>query len=299
MNQTPIIMESVTDTDQLPNYPIEFYRSQNYRYLDTAFLHWHFCCEMIFLHTGEQRVKIGGDSLTLSAGEAIYIHPRQVHEFVNTSTTGTDLTLLKFDTALLLSQKSFEAEEQYLRPVLPESGYRCLIFSDGTQKAQPWLELLAKEERERSFGFETRMRNVICMMISEMVQQVPDSPVNSLRLSTREQETFNQVMQYLWEHFEEDGLMERALEMCNLSYCNFAAKLKGMFGKTFTECLNQVRISHARQMLINSSDPVSVVAEACGYHDPGYFSRIFRKITGLPPQEYRAEEQKRRDFMEP
>ena len=89
--------------------------------------------------------------------------------------------------------------------------------------------------------------------------------------------------------------MEQALEICNLSYSNFAAKFKRMYGKTFTEYLNHIRIASARQMLLNSSDSVSLVSESCGYHDPGYFSRIFRRITGVSPLAYRTEGENRRE----
>lgn len=284
-----ILLENVNDTARLPNYPIECYRSFNSKYMDASLLHWHFCCEMVFVHHGEQRVSIGGTHLTLSAGSCIYIHPRQVHEFINSSPDGTDLTLLKFDTSLLLSRTPYDAEQQYLRPFLPESGYRCLTFTSAAERVQPHLDRLLREGEKHTFGFETRMRNSICMLVEELLDSLSAAPVNTACLSTQEQEQFNLVLQYLSKHFVEENLMDTALSICNLSYSNFAAKFKRMFGKTFTEYLNHVRISNACQMLVNSSDSVAFIAEACGYHDAGYFGRMFRKITGLSPQAYRAE----------
>lgn len=83
--------------------------------------------------------------------------------------------------------------------------------------------------------------------------------------------------------------MEKALEICNLSYSNFAAKFKRTFGTTFTAYLNHVRIANARRLLLNSSDSIASIAEACGYHDAGYFSRTFHKIAGVSPTEFRTE----------
>lgn len=101
----------------LPNYPIECYRSDHWKYQEPSPLHWHFCCEMIVMHQGEERAQIGENSVTLEPGDAIYIHPRQVHEFIRTSPLRTELTLLKFDTDLLFSSKSYEARAAILIPV--------------------------------------------------------------------------------------------------------------------------------------------------------------------------------------
>ena len=118
-----IVLESAEDTFQLPHYPIECYRCDTRKYGEPTLLHWHFCCEMVFMHHGEQQVTIGESSFTLGPGDMVYIHPRQVHEFVSRSDF-CDFTLLKFNTSLLFSREEYEPELQYMRPFLEESGYR-------------------------------------------------------------------------------------------------------------------------------------------------------------------------------
>ena len=110
-----IFLENPESTNQIPNYPIECYRSTNPVKGSTSLLHWHFCCEMVFVYEGQEIVNIGQKSLILNPGDIIYIHPQQVHEFVNGADSST-IVLLKFDTSLLLSQKSFDAEQEYWFP---------------------------------------------------------------------------------------------------------------------------------------------------------------------------------------
>lgn len=52
--------------------------------------------------------------------------------------------------------------------------------------------------------------------------------------------------------------------------------------------LNRLRIQRAKERLRESDDSIQAVARRVGFHDRAYFSRIFRKLTGVPPQAYRA-----------
>ncbi len=58
-------------------------------------------------------------------------------------------------------------------------------------------------------------------------------------------------------------------------------------GRRLTEYLNDERISRATGLLEETSLNISEIAWACGYRDPGYFSRLFRKKTGMSPCGYR------------
>jgi AraC-like DNA-binding protein len=67
-------------------------------------------------------------------------------------------------------------------------------------------------------------------------------------------------------------------------------------GETLIHYIHRQRINGAVQALVNPALSVSEIAWACGFSDPGYFTRVFRKHTGLTPQAYRAsrlEEEKR------
>lgn len=53
------------------------------------------------------------------------------------------------------------------------------------------------------------------------------------------------------------------------------------------EYLNRLRIQRAKERLRESDESVQVVARRVGFHDRAYFSRMFRKLVGIPPQAYR------------
>lgn len=58
-------------------------------------------------------------------------------------------------------------------------------------------------------------------------------------------------------------------------------------GRGVAELVQEVRIDRAQQLLSSTMEPVSTIARMVGFEDPGYFSRVFRRRTGLAPSAFR------------
>lgn len=63
--------------------------------------------------------------------------------------------------------------------------------------------------------------------------------------------------------------------------------LRKEVGSGFVELLNEVRIQHAKELLIHTHDKIYEITEKVGYVDTPYFSRTFKKHVGLTPKQYR------------
>jgi YesN/AraC family two-component response regulator len=51
--------------------------------------------------------------------------------------------------------------------------------------------------------------------------------------------------------------------------------------------INKVRIEHAKDRLLNSKDIMTSIAMDSGFNDPNYFSRVFTRLIGNTPSEFR------------
>ena len=60
------------------------------------------------------------------------------------------------------------------------------------------------------------------------------------------------------------------------------------FGHGLLEALTTVRLEHARVLLRGSRLPVAAIGRQCGFRDPAYFSRIYRRWAGIPPSAERT-----------
>jgi AraC-like DNA-binding protein len=76
-----------------------------------------------------------------------------------------------------------------------------------------------------------------------------------------------------------------ALIKCSPDYLSHAFHLET--GMKLTEYINQQRTDMAKGLLESSLLSVKEIAWACGYSDPGYLTRVFKRRLGVSPREYR------------
>ena len=76
-------------------------------------------------------------------------------------------------------------------------------------------------------------------------------------------------------------------DMLNVSSSYLSTLFKKETGQTLTEYINGRRIKHAMHLLKTTRLQVQTVAQHCGIVDVQYFSKIFKRTTGMTPKEYR------------
>ncbi len=75
----------------------------------------------------------------------------------------------------------------------------------------------------------------------------------------------------------------------NISPAYFSQLFHQETGESFIDFLTNTRMKKARYLLNNTATRSSEIALACGYNDPNYFSKVFKKLFGVSPREYRID----------
>ncbi len=98
--------------------------------------------------------------------------------------------------------------------------------------------------------------------------------------------TIHRILNYFQDHYMEDisGDSISDIFQCNFDYIN--RKFKQTTGKTIFYYLNELRIMMAKQYLQSGYYTISEVADKTGFHDVYYFSKVFKKYTGISPGKY-------------
>lgn len=120
------------------------------------------------------------------------------------------------------------------------------------------------------------------------VEQMLDEEARdtSLRVSRIRED----ITQYIVEHFSDDLSMQDVARAMNYSDAYFCKLFKQCFRVNFSAYLNEYRVDKAKQMLRSSRVSIKDISLACGYTDSNYFTRVFRRVTGMTPSEYRLDQ---------
>ncbi|MCF7954149.1 MAG: helix-turn-helix domain-containing protein [Spirochaetales bacterium] len=95
------------------------------------------------------------------------------------------------------------------------------------------------------------------------------------------------AIRYVQNHYSEKISLNSTAESLQLSPSYFSRLFKQEMGIVFSEYVNDVRIEEARKQLISTNRSLGEIGFMCGFDDQSYFTRVFRKKTGLPPSRYR------------
>ena len=93
--------------------------------------------------------------------------------------------------------------------------------------------------------------------------------------------------EYMQENFWRSLTLEEVSAYVGFNASYFSNLFKRETSMNFLEYLTTLRIDHARERLMKTDDSVNEIAEAVGYSDVKYFSRIFKRSLGLSPNKFR------------
>ncbi|KAB2331748.1 response regulator [Bacillus mesophilum] len=102
-----------------------------------------------------------------------------------------------------------------------------------------------------------------------------------------EADTFHKLKQYIFEHSHEDISLESLGQLVELSPIYISKMFKEKLGINYIDFLTQCRMEKAKGLLGDSKKSIKEITFETGYHDPNYFSKVFKKMCGITPMEYR------------
>lgn len=95
------------------------------------------------------------------------------------------------------------------------------------------------------------------------------------------------MREYVRNNYMKEISMQDAARMMNYSDAYFCKLFKQCFDQNFTSYLTNFRVNEAKRLLMNQNVSVKDVGMQVGYYDSNYFAKVFKRITGMIPSEYR------------
>lgn len=125
----------------------------------------------------------------------------------------------------------------------------------------------------------------MCLFLTESVNQLMDSIFQYS--DVRHAHALHLCMQYIEVHYYEKVSLNQLAEMVYLSPSYLSRIFAKETGTAFNDYLNAVRVTKAKALLKYNDLRVADVANAVGFDDQSYFTKVFHRVTGMTPVKYR------------
>ena len=136
------------------------------------------------------------------------------------------------------------------------------------------------------------IQNVIPTKISlnVSIQSLKDILKNNISLiiqSSGNDRMIDSIIQYIQLHFCDDISTAMLAEKFGLSSSYISNLLKQELGIRYNDYITQLRMNHAKQMLLTTNESVKSITTACGYYSQSHFTKLFSEYEKCTPLEYR------------
>lgn len=225
--------------------------------------------QLIYIKSGWLMAEINGLRVRVNAGQCIVYYPG-VPQLYTFSYEGNPVTYyIHFTGAAAEEALAYlEKREDMLYTITGRNDFEELFYQL-IRIHNAKLPLYIPEE------------NSILLRLITFLVQSSVSKKNPVRSDMMHATT------YLREHLHEDIDLQAYAEKLHLSYSRFAHLFTETVGVSPHKYLLQARIDKAAELLLTSSMNINEIADSAGFHDPLYFSRLFRRYTGFSPSEYK------------
>ncbi|AHM68034.1 AraC-like DNA-binding protein/mannose-6-phosphate isomerase-like protein (cupin superfamily) [Paenibacillus jamilae] len=245
--------------------------------------HVHDNYELYFLLQGERIYFMNGKVYTARKGDLIFILPHDLHSTASTQLEETERILIHFSPTFL-----------------PQQDHDILDLPPYQQSALLRLPAREQVEVERLFlQMNTECRNkqplhdrCVQHLLLEMLILVHRSEAaerSELVSSHPMHQKITEISSFIQDHFNEPLTLEQVAACFFISPAYLSRIFLKLTGFHFSEYIRVVRVRAAQTRLRTTKDKIQHIAEDVGFGHASHFNKIFKKITGLSPLQYRKQ----------
>lgn len=251
---------------------------------------WEFLC----VDKGEVNVLAGEKFHVLKKGDIIFHKPNEFHDVNSNGLIAPNLVVMSFScnspVMAFFEEKVLqisEPERLLLAQIIQEAKY---VFAG--RMDDPYQEELILSENPR-FAGEQLIRLYLEQLLIQLIRRYmirPDQPINPTIMKSIKQkadgELFSQIQEYMESHICETLTIEQLCRSNSVGRSQLQKLFRTRSGYGAIEYFSRMKVDLAKQMIRENHYNFTQIADALGFSSIHYFSRQFKRITGMTPSEY-------------
>ena len=241
-------------------------------------LHTHPFTELFYVVDGKGEFNIQGQRFPVKANDFVIINPQEEHTELSSPDEPLEYIVLG------IRGLSFSN----LTPV-SEGGHPFSFFNlrDEQKDILRYLNAMVQEATSQQMSYELVCHNLLEILLIKILRhQHFDLEVGKQSKATKD---ISFIKHYLETYYHESIQLEDLASMTHLSRFYISHSFKKEIGMSPMEYLIDIRIKESKILLRTTNYSISQVADIVGFTTPTYFSKQFRKSTGISPTDYREQ----------
>ena len=230
--------------------------------------------QLLYIVSGKGHFYFHGEDRVVYAGRMVLIQPRQEQRYEYFGEDKPEVYWVHFtgsDVKNILHGYNIPMDDP--------------IFYSGASSTYSYL---FKEMIHELQNCKTGYEDLLAMYLRQIFLLVQRTRQEERpTVSTYIQEEMEFARRYFNEHYNEPISIQEYAESRNMSVCYFQRNFKQIVKHTPMQYLLTIRVNNAASLLETTDYSMAEIAAIVGYEDPLYFSRLFRKIKGVSPRDYR------------
>lgn len=229
------------------------------------------------------RIHIEHEHLTLQRNQLIVFDSKEVHSI------HSDSKLYMF-LCIHVDKKQLSV----YCPDLELYHIKCRPVSLDDSKSTPYIHLcqlahdLTRTNVENKNTSAMRSDGTALLMLADLIRYFSVYSLPGTTTGTgQSNDILRKIISYVNEHYTEKLSLEEVANQVGFSREYFCRFFKQHMGITFLRYLNEVRISHAGRILMNTDKSISEVMQESGFTNQTIFNRLFKEIYGMTPRQAR------------
>ena len=259
----------------------------NHRFIDFP-PHVHDYIEVVYMCSGEMTHIVNGNPVKLKAGELLFLSTDAIHEIKRAEMNDIAVNFMIlpqfFDKALDMLGEEETPLKRFIIGSLGSGSMGADYLHFKVADILPIQNLI--ENLIYTLVSDTpSKRNIDRITMGLLILQLINHS-DRLSLEDESDSLLVEVFRFIEENYATGELGTLAAEM-HFDIYWLSREIKRKTGKTYTELLQEKRLSQATFLLKNTKMNVSDISYAVGYENISYFHKIFSKTFGMSPKKYR------------
>lgn len=252
--------------------------------------HWHPEIELTYIEKGEMLYRVNQNTFHLKEGQALFGNANALHAGYMYQDQDCHYIPITFDPKLVYGFPESALFRKYTEPILRSFSLSAipLDFSGEWHKAaiKDILDIIALDRlRGPMYEFDIIARlqhfwKILCANTLDRAA-IPSSQDEENYLRIR------RIMSHIAEHYSEKILLDDIAGLIHLSPSECSRLFKKCMNITLFGYIQEYRIERSLEYLEDSSCSITEAGLLSGFSDSNYYTKVFAKIKGCTPRQYR------------